>query len=113
MKLPLEIGTRVSCRWINNDNEYHRVKVIERRLLPDSTTYEYYIHYSGCEYEVSPEICPFIMISVTKISLSASLFQTIDVWMNGCPRSFSILARCNLNLSRRRLVPEGGEFVWL
>ena len=49
VKLPLEVGTRVECKWLANDNQYHAVKVIERRLLPGSTVHEYYVHYMGCE----------------------------------------------------------------
>ncbi|KAK4274064.1 hypothetical protein QN277_017352 [Acacia crassicarpa] len=44
--LPLEVGTRVLCRW--RDGKYHPVKVIERRKIPtgDSNEYEYYVHYT-------------------------------------------------------------------
>ncbi|OAE18429.1 hypothetical protein AXG93_3426s1220 [Marchantia polymorpha subsp. ruderalis] len=43
--LPLEVGTRVLCRW--RDDKLHPVKVIERRKLtsgPDD--YQYYVHYT-------------------------------------------------------------------
>ncbi|CAI9754340.1 unnamed protein product [Fraxinus pennsylvanica] len=44
--LPLEVGTRVLCRW--RDGKYHPVKVIERRKLPGGggNDYEYYVHYN-------------------------------------------------------------------
>ncbi|XVF64661.1 hypothetical protein PTKIN_Ptkin09bG0185900 [Pterospermum kingtungense] len=44
--LPLEVGTRVMCRW--RDGKYHPVKVIERRKvhLGGPTDYEYYVHYT-------------------------------------------------------------------
>ncbi|KAG5033471.1 hypothetical protein AAZX31_06G295500 [Glycine max] len=44
--LPLEVGTRVMCRW--RDNKYHPVKVIERRKVPNAipNDYEYYVHYT-------------------------------------------------------------------
>ncbi|XP_011074890.1 histone acetyltransferase of the MYST family 2 isoform X2 [Sesamum indicum] len=44
--LPLEVGTRVNCRW--RDGKYHPVKVIERRKLPSggANDYEYYVHYT-------------------------------------------------------------------
>eukprot|EP00983_Pelagomonas_calceolata_P050092 1141803-Pelagomonas_calceolata.AAC.5 len=55
--LPLEIGSRVHCKWRNQD--YYRSKVIERRVKPDielpegaqpkPEDYEYYMHYFGCE----------------------------------------------------------------
>lgn len=51
--LPLEVGTRVLCRW--RDDKLHPVKVIERRKLtsgPDD--YQYYVHYTECEH---PNTC--------------------------------------------------------
>ncbi|CAI0395857.1 unnamed protein product [Linum tenue] len=44
--LPLEVGTRVMCRW--RDSKYHPVKVIERRKVSYSgvSDYEYYVHYT-------------------------------------------------------------------
>lgn len=47
--LPLEVGTRVMCRW--RDGKYHPVKVIERRKLNCSSVndYEYYVHYTECK----------------------------------------------------------------
>ncbi|XP_004499615.1 histone acetyltransferase of the MYST family 1-like [Cicer arietinum] len=44
--LPLEVGTRVMCRW--RDSKYHPVKVIERRRVHGSgpNDYEYYVHYT-------------------------------------------------------------------
>ncbi|GMH22420.1 hypothetical protein Nepgr_024263 [Nepenthes gracilis] len=43
--LPLEVGTRVMCRW--RDGKFHLVKVIERRKFQSagSHDYEYYVHY--------------------------------------------------------------------
>ena len=52
VRLPLDVGTKVECKWLANDNQYHTVKLIERRQLPGSsnaTAYEYYVHYMGCE----------------------------------------------------------------
>ncbi|KAJ0087323.1 hypothetical protein Patl1_08441 [Pistacia atlantica] len=44
--LPLEVGTRVMCRW--RDGKYHPVKVIERRKTNygGPNDYEYYVHYT-------------------------------------------------------------------
>ncbi|KMT19354.1 hypothetical protein BVRB_1g013560 [Beta vulgaris subsp. vulgaris] len=44
--LPLEVGTRVMCRW--RDCKYHPVKVIERRKTSygGPNDYEYYVHYT-------------------------------------------------------------------
>ncbi|ONI34924.1 hypothetical protein PRUPE_1G506200 [Prunus persica] len=44
--LPLEVGTRVMCRW--RDSKYHPVKVIERRRTHcgGPNDYEYYVHYT-------------------------------------------------------------------
>jgi len=47
--LPLEVGTRVMCRW--RDQKLHPVKVIERRKGSSSsspTDYKYYVHYTEC-----------------------------------------------------------------
>ena len=51
--LPLEVGTRVMCRW--RDSKYHPVKVIERRKVPGAD-YEYYVHYTECK-TLSPSFC--------------------------------------------------------
>lgn len=47
--LPLEVGTRVMCRW--RDGKFHPVKVIERRKMHTGGTndYEYYVHYTECK----------------------------------------------------------------
>ncbi|KAJ4817435.1 Histone acetyltransferase [Rhynchospora pubera] len=44
--LPLEVGTKVMCRW--RDQKMHPVKVIERRKVPHggASDYEYYVHYT-------------------------------------------------------------------
>lgn len=43
--LPLEVGTRVLCRW--RDGKLHPVKVIERRKLSSGPEdYQYYVHYN-------------------------------------------------------------------
>ena len=50
VKLPLEVGTRLRCRW--RDGSWHDARIIERRPLPDAQTdsdYEYYVHYEKCE----------------------------------------------------------------
>ena len=45
--LPLEVGTRMRCRW--RDGKLHPVKVIERRKVSSSDEeYEYYVHYTEC-----------------------------------------------------------------
>jgi hypothetical protein len=43
---PLVIGTDIDCRW--RDNQFYRARVIERRQLPNSEEYEYYMHYLKC-----------------------------------------------------------------
>ncbi|TQD70667.1 hypothetical protein C1H46_043797 [Malus baccata] len=57
--LPLEVGTRVMCRW--RDNKYHPVKVIERRRVHcgGPNDYEYYVHYTECKinFLVACSIC--------------------------------------------------------
>jgi hypothetical protein len=45
MPLPLEVGTRVLCRW--RDWKLHPVKVIKRRKLSTGLDdYQYYVHYN-------------------------------------------------------------------
>lgn len=50
--LPLEVGTRVMCRW--RDGKYHPVKVIERRKMHfgGPNDYEYYVHYTECMFSL-------------------------------------------------------------
>lgn len=53
--LPLELNTRVRCRW--KDGEYYRCKLLERRILSEfnqttadanpAAAWEYYVHFSG------------------------------------------------------------------
>lgn len=50
VKLPLEIGTRVDCKW--RDGEFHPARVIERRPVEGTDLHEYYVHYSKCESSV-------------------------------------------------------------
>ncbi|KAF6266503.1 MYST family histone acetyltransferase [Scenedesmus sp. NREL 46B-D3] len=56
--LPLELLSRIRCRW--KDGEYYRCKVLERRIKPDleprlaaandpAVVWEYYVHFSGSE----------------------------------------------------------------
>ncbi|GIL77107.1 hypothetical protein Vretimale_3121 [Volvox reticuliferus] len=48
VRLPLDIGTRVDCKW--RDGAYHTVRVIERRNLDDPgdpRAWDYYVHYIG------------------------------------------------------------------
>jgi hypothetical protein len=55
VRLPLDIGTRVDCKW--RDGAFHTVRVIERRNLGNSSdprAWDYYVHYIGCE---SPRRC--------------------------------------------------------
>jgi hypothetical protein len=51
--LPLELNTRVRCRW--KDGEFYRCKVLERRIKPEYAghpvdllqAWEYYVHFSS------------------------------------------------------------------
>ena len=57
--LPLEVGTRVMCRW--RDGKYHPVKVIERRKMHygGPNDYEYYVHYTECKISSLPRLRVF------------------------------------------------------
>ena len=59
--LPLEVGTRVMCRW--RDGKYHPVKVIERRkmLYGGPNDYEYYVHYTECKISSLPTVRVFYL----------------------------------------------------
>jgi len=41
--LPLDVGTKVNCKW--RDNQWHQVRIIERRQIEPESDYEYYVHY--------------------------------------------------------------------
>ncbi|GFR41961.1 hypothetical protein Agub_g2758 [Astrephomene gubernaculifera] len=49
VRLPLDIGARVDCKW--RDGAYHTVRIIERRNLggdpADPRAWDYYVHYVG------------------------------------------------------------------
>ncbi|KXZ44682.1 hypothetical protein GPECTOR_63g11 [Gonium pectorale] len=48
VRLPLDIGTRVACKW--RDGLFHTVRIIERRNLGDQAdprAWDYYVHYMG------------------------------------------------------------------
>lgn len=58
VKLPLDVGTRVSCKW--RDHQYHTVRIIERRPAAAASRpdlYDYYVHYIGCECGQMHEPC--------------------------------------------------------
>jgi len=63
--LPLEVGTRVMCRW--RDGKYHPVKVIERRRVHGCgpNDYEYYVHYTECMNLIFI-LCSFIFFNLMK-----------------------------------------------
>lgn len=66
--LPLDVGTRVNCRW--RDGKYHPVKVIERRKLScdGANDYEYYVHYTECEK--CAEFC-FYLLTIIGVRIRA------------------------------------------
>ncbi len=46
VKLPLEVGTRMKCRF--RDGLLRPCSIIERRKIRDLDDYEYYVHYEKC-----------------------------------------------------------------
>ena len=46
VKLPLDPGTRVDCRW--RDGQMYPARVIERRPAANGMDHEYYMHYIKC-----------------------------------------------------------------
>lgn len=80
--LPLEVGTRVMCRW--RDGKFHPVKVIERRKLSLSgvNDYEYYVHYTECKLKTFPRnfmnyFCNFDELGLGYWSLNCFSFSVI------------------------------------
>ena len=72
VKLPLEIGTRMDCKW--RDGEYHPARVIERRPVEGSDQHEYYVHYSKCEPFNAPGIhCCLCVRALPLLSTQALL----------------------------------------
>ena len=45
----------MECEW--KEGQYHRAKIIERRKRPDTSDYEYYVHYIGCECSHHSAVC--------------------------------------------------------
>ncbi|RRT73483.1 hypothetical protein B296_00006745 [Ensete ventricosum] len=91
--LPLEVGTRVMCRW--RDQKPHPVKVIERRKTSSGgpNDYEYYVHYTECKRLAPPSFASMCVLSSrvelgfdVEIRVSASLFvltvnRRLDEWV--------------------------------
>lgn len=74
--LPLEVGTRVMCRW--RDSKYHPVKVIERRRVPGygPNDYEYYVHYTECM-----NLCLVLHFCSRSISMNEWLGFCVVKWI--------------------------------
>ncbi|KAF3673658.1 Histone acetyltransferase of the MYST family 2 [Capsicum annuum] len=72
--LPLEVGTRVMCRW--RDGKYHPVKVIERRKFPCGgvNDYEYYVHYTELQFK-------FASFKPCIVSLLWTVNRRLDEWV--------------------------------
>ena len=53
VRLPLEVGTLLDCRW--RDGNFYPARIIERRRKPDGAEdeYEYYVHYRKCEFLIT------------------------------------------------------------
>lgn len=66
--LPLEVGTRVMCRW--RDQKPHPVKVIERRKTSSGgpNDYEYYVHYTECK-RLAPRSFASISVLSSRVDL--------------------------------------------
>jgi hypothetical protein len=78
--LPLEVGTRVMCRW--RDQKLHPVKVIERRKGSSSSSpadYEYYVHYTECKDP--PCLASQSHREVSCLGLGFGLFRFGEIWV--------------------------------
>ena len=82
VKLPLEVGTQVECRF--RDGAYRLARIIERRVRQDVSTgdYEYYVHYDKRErscyaallHSLPPRPCP--RLCCLSCSLARHCFAT-------------------------------------
>ena len=52
VRLPLDPGTRVDCRW--RDGQMYPARVIERRAARNGIDHEYYMHYIKCAPALPP-----------------------------------------------------------
>lgn len=83
--LPLEVGTRVMCRW--RDGKFHPVKVIERRKLHPggSNDYEYYVHYTECKdllFDLVFRVLLFFCLIVRIVRRNSSLLSEYPFTVN-------------------------------
>lgn len=93
VKLPLEVGTRLRCRW--RDGSWHDARIIERRPLPDAQTesdYEYYVHYEKCESWPNswplhcgrqPAAGSLVVFRGCALHPSSAFVQSIAAWTSG------------------------------
>jgi hypothetical protein len=98
--LPLEVGTRVMCRW--RDQKPHPVKVIERRKSSSYSSpadYEYYVHYTECKQPptTTPSGCfvsrvRFQDLQVGEFGIKCSIEFTVTVNQGGS--SDELISRC-------------------
>eukprot|EP01018_Ginkgo_biloba_P004810 Gb_36892 [translate_table: standard] len=102
--LPLEVGTRILCKW--RDSKLHPVKVIERRKLPYGAPneYEYYVHYTEwwgfiiCSWVLNTDYDPYMQTwSRTRHCLPCAYEMGMRRWNKIIVQGLSIgraLAQC-------------------
>ena len=103
VKLPLDPGTRVDCRW--RDGQMYPARVIERRAAPNGIDHEYYMHYIKCAPACSSCVYP---------SSGAVLRRTIGsdprplLWLETCsgpiPWACPHHTSCKARLPERRVM---------
>lgn len=73
VKLPLDPGTRVDCRW--RDGQMYPARVIERRPAPNGIDHEYYMHYIKCAHALL-----ILPAAATLLNHSACNLQGMPAW---------------------------------
>ena len=73
--LPLQVGTRVDCKW--RDGAFHTARVVELRTAegrPDE--HEYYVHYLKCAQHAHshPLTCPVEPLCGARPSRDTAMF---------------------------------------
>lgn len=82
VQLPLQIGTRVDCRW--RDGEYYTARVVERRLVEGSELHEYYVHYLKCAL---PFVVYLLCLHELAVTCSNNMMACMQLLQLLCPAS--------------------------
>lgn len=86
IKWPLEVNTRLDCKW--RDGQFHTARIVERRQIAGKEDYEYYVHYLKCKpLTLGSHFLPFtlvscsLLLSVAKWLYIAAVNRRMDEWV--------------------------------